>query len=50
MVTIVGAEGLPELVYAIALKANDRGRAMGVMLERQGEFLARWHEIHGDRQ
>jgi hypothetical protein len=38
---------LPELVYAVAMKARDRRRAMDVVLERQAEFLDRWQEIHG---
>ena len=37
-------------VYGDGLKANERRRAMDVMLERQDSFLAAWHEIHGDGQ
>jgi hypothetical protein len=48
-VTISGADGLPELDYAIRMKARDRRRAMDVVMERQAEFLDRWREIHGDR-
>jgi hypothetical protein len=47
-IMIVGADGLPELVYAIGFKANERRRAMDVVLERQQAFLAKWHEIHGE--
>lgn len=46
-ILIVGADGLPELVYAIGLKAGERRRAMDVVLERQAAFLVKWHEIHG---
>jgi hypothetical protein len=46
-VNIVGADGLPEQVYNIGFKANDRRRAMDVVRERQVAFLARWAEIHG---
>jgi hypothetical protein len=49
-ISIQGADGLPELVYAIGLKANERRRAMDVVLERQAVFLATWREIHGDAQ
>ena len=49
-VIICGAEGLPELVYAIGFKANERRRAMDVVLEQQAAFLAKWDEIHGGRQ
>lgn len=49
-IMIRGADGLPELVYAIGLKANDRHRAMDVALERQATFLAAWQDIHGERQ
>jgi Domain of unknown function (DUF4160) len=43
----VGVDGLPEQVYNIGFKANDRRRAMDVVRERQVAFLARWAEIHG---
>lgn len=46
-IMIMGADALPELVYAIGFKANDRRRAMDVVLERQDAFLAKWQEIHG---
>jgi hypothetical protein len=47
-ILIRGADGLPELVYAIGFKANERRKAMDVVLERQEAFLLKWHEIHGD--
>lgn len=37
------------MVFAIGFKANERRRAMDVVLERQALFLARWDEIHGGR-
>jgi len=46
-VIIRDADGLPELVYNVGFRANDRRRAMEVVLERQSEFLIRWTEIHG---
>ncbi|MEY2925723.1 MAG: hypothetical protein RL367_200, partial [Pseudomonadota bacterium] len=48
-VNIVGPDGLPELVYAIGFKANDRRRAMDVVLEQQPLFLIKWTEIHAGR-
>lgn len=47
-VDIAGAGGLPTIVWTIAMKAPERRRAMDTIRERQAEFLARWHEIHGD--
>ena len=46
-INIRGEDGLPEQVYNIGFKANDRRRAMDVVLERQEELLIRWEEIHG---
>jgi len=48
-VTICGAGGLPEMVYAIGVKAKDRRRVMDTVVERQEEFLARWAEIQRSR-
>jgi hypothetical protein len=48
-VIIKGESGLPEQVYNVGFKANDRRRVMDVVLERQAELLARWDEIHGSR-
>jgi hypothetical protein len=49
-IAIRGADGLPELVYAVRLSPRDRRRAMDVVLERQEAFLARWAEIHGESE
>lgn len=46
-VTIRADDGLPRSVYAIGMKAQDRRRAMDVVLEQQSVFLAKWQEIHG---
>jgi hypothetical protein len=46
-IVIRGDAGLPLLIYAVAMKANDRRRAMDVVLENQGLFLIRWDEIQG---
>jgi hypothetical protein len=37
----------PLMIYRVGMDAKTRCRAMDVVLERQAEFLARWHEIHG---
>lgn len=39
---------LPVLIHAIGMKAQDRRRAMDVVLERQAELLAQWRQIHGE--
>lgn len=46
-VILCGADGRPEMVYAVGFNTKDRRRAMDVVLERQEEFLARWNEIQG---
>jgi hypothetical protein len=48
-ITIRGEDGLPRIVYNLGMKANDRRRAMDIMLVEQDAFLARWHEIQGSR-
>jgi hypothetical protein len=32
------------------MKAGDRRKAMDAIRENRDLFLARWHEIHGDRR
>ncbi|HEX8625325.1 MAG TPA: DUF4160 domain-containing protein [Allosphingosinicella sp.] len=49
-IVIRGDEGLPLITYAVGMKANDRRRAMDVVLESQDAFLARWDEIQGGRR
>jgi hypothetical protein len=49
-VVIRGEDGLPQIVYAVGMKATDRRRAMDVVLEQQSAFLARWQEIQGGRR
>ena len=48
-IVIAGDEGLPMAVWSVGMKRADRRNAMDVVLEMQTEFLARWHEIHGER-
>ena len=46
-VSICGADGLPQIVWSIGMKAQMRRRAMDVIHERQAGFLAQWDAIHG---
>lgn len=46
-VFLFGAGGRPVLDYCIAMKTNDRRRAMDVIERNAQAFLARWQEIHG---
>lgn len=46
-VTIVGPDSLPEIVYAVAMKAGDRRKAMDVMQDRQDWFLSEWNRLQG---
>lgn len=48
-VTIQGASGMPEIVYAARMKTGDRRRAMDIMLEQQATFAARWIAIQEAR-
>ena len=48
-IVIDGADGLPEAVEAIGMKANVRRRALDVVRDHQDAFRARWNEIHGDK-
>lgn len=41
---------LPQLIYAVGMKAADRRWAMDVVLERQAEFMAHWRAIYGDEE
>jgi Domain of unknown function (DUF4160) len=46
-VTIVGANGLPEIIYAVGMKANDRRRALDELKDRQQWFLSEWERLQG---
>lgn len=46
-VNLVGPDGVPTLVRAEGMKANDLRRAMQLVSDQQEQFLARWREIHG---
>ncbi len=46
-INLIGPEGVPVLIWAENLKANDLRRAMQMVHEEQEAFLDRWREIHG---
>ena len=46
-IVIRGADGLPEIVDEIGMKAGDRRRAMDVVRDQQSAFLMHWNKIHG---
>ncbi len=45
-VNLIGADGAPELVWAVDMKRGDIRRAMQVVAEQQAFLLAKWREIH----
>jgi hypothetical protein len=47
-VNIADLSAFPEIVWSIGMKTGERRRAMDTIRERQAEFLARWHAIHGE--
>lgn len=46
-INLIGPDGVPALVKAEGMKANDLRRAMQMVRDRQGQFLAKWREFHG---
>ena len=46
-INLIGPDGVPVLVWAEGMKANDLRRAMRLVRDQQQQFLARWREIHG---
>jgi len=46
-VFLFGPEGRPVMDYSIAMKTNDRRRAMDIIQRHRADFLKRWQEIHG---
>ena len=45
-INLLGADGGPELVWALGLKRRDVRLAMRIVDENQGVLLAKWREIH----
>jgi hypothetical protein len=46
-INLVGPDGVPILVKAEGMKANDLRRAMQMVCDQQEQFLAKWREFHG---
>jgi hypothetical protein len=46
-INLVGVDGAPELIWAEGMKRSEVRRAMKIATVRQGEFVARWRDIHG---
>ena len=46
-INLVGPDGVPTLVQAEGMKANDLRRAMQLVRDQGEQFLTRWREIHG---
>ena len=47
-IDIIGANGEPELIWAVGFKRNDVRRAVDIVAENQKAFLERWTDIHGE--
>ena len=43
-INLVGPDGVPALVKAEGMKANDLRRAVQMVRDQQGQFLAKWRE------
>lgn len=46
-INLIGPDGVPALVRAENMKANDLRRAMQLVRDQQNQFLAKWREFHG---
>jgi Domain of unknown function (DUF4160) len=46
-INLLGAGGVPELVWAESMSRGEIRRAMRIVSEQQAVLLARWEEIHG---
>lgn len=46
-INLIGPDGLPALIWAEGMKANDLRRALHLVHDQQNAFLAKWREIHG---
>ena len=46
-VEIIGAGGLPQMIYAMGMKASDRRKAMDVLKDNQAWFLSEWNRLQG---
>jgi len=46
-INLLGANGLPDLIWADRISRGEVRRAMQVVVAQQVALLARWEEIHG---
>ena len=46
-INLVGATGLPELVWARGMTEAEKRRAIATVREAQFELLEQWRRIHG---
>ncbi|MFC7739258.1 DUF4160 domain-containing protein [Roseomonas sp. GCM10028921] len=46
-INLLGAGGLPELIWADRMSRGEVRRAMHIVVEQQAALLARWRDIHG---
>jgi len=46
-INLLGADGIPELIWADAMNRGEIRRALRIVTEQQTLLLARWEDIHG---
>lgn len=46
-VVLVGADGQPEVLWSVGMKASERRRALEAIREAQAELLEHWRRLHG---
>ena len=46
-INLLGADGVPELVWADGMTRSEVRRALRIVTEQQALLLARWEDIHG---
>jgi hypothetical protein len=45
-INLLGADGIPELIWADAMSRGEVRRALRIVTEQQALLLARWEDIH----
>jgi hypothetical protein len=46
-IDLLGADGIPELIWGDAMSRGEIRRALRIVTEQQAFLLARWEDIHG---
>ena len=46
-INLIGADGVPTLIWADGMNRGDVRRALRIVTDEQTALLARWEEIHG---